>query len=733
MTSQEDSSLLDPNDTFATLCTSIGLDVRLRKGLARLGYVRPTLVQSKCLPLAITSGRDLLVRARTGSGKTLAYSLPLLHKILTKKSKDQEDEHDFMLDSEQNVGAIVLVPTRELCSQVQKTIQSLIYYCDEVIKIAVLSSSIAPVGSKKGSHHQEGVLLQQEAMLRDRPDIIVSTPAGLLSHIRNSGQSGLNSQSLKKSVQTLVVDEADLVLSFGYAKDITEITKSLPNICQGFLMSATLSPELNSLKRVVLHSPAVLKLEEEDERAAGRNKKDGNLMQFFLRLPKKDKNLVLYVFLKLGLLKGKGLFFVNTTDGGYRLKLFLEQFHIRSAVLNAELPLHSRLNIIKQFNVGNFDYLIATDESSDVTAGADVDEDDSDEDMEGNNDDEQQKKKSKRKKKRQKQSKKKDSEYGVSRGLDFRGVSFVVNVDFPPSCQSYTHRIGRTARGGASGVALSLVNMDDTEQESMLSRVQESQPPLPLAGTSGNETLQAAPEIGTDEDDSGQMRHAQQQVQPTPLDFDLAEIEGFRYRVEDVSRAVTKVAIKETRAAELRAEILNSQRLHSHFEENPSDLQLLRHDRLATHVSKVQDHLRNVPSYLLPRGMQVAEKKKKRKRRSNRRRDGTRRTENDPLHSHDGSGVTLDGVATAEGEQTVTGGDETKDMDDSEYFDDGLGNDSDDGADDDNKKQKTDSESYEGLGKSTAGRNKWKERHNKGEYSNKSRTGKKQGDGQFFT
>jgi len=176
-----------------------------------------------------------------------------------------------------------------------------------VIRVAVLSSTSGNSSSssssrrKKGSHHEEGALLQQQAMLRDRPDIIVSTPAGLLSHIRSSSSSngGLTPESLKRSVDTLVVDEADLVLSFGYAKDITEITKCLPTICQGFLMSATLSPELNSLKRVVLHSPAVLKLEEEDERAAGKSKKDGHLMQFFLRLPKTDKNLVLYVFLKV--------------------------------------------------------------------------------------------------------------------------------------------------------------------------------------------------------------------------------------------------------------------------------------------------------------------------------------------------------------------------------------------------------------------------------------------------
>jgi ATP-dependent RNA helicase DDX56/DBP9 len=371
----------------------------------------------------------------------------------------------------------------------------------------------------------------------------------------------------------------------GYASDVTEIMKYLPKICQGFLMSATLSPELNSLKKVVLHSPAVLKLEEAENDGEGdgtdeNGKKDktGNLTQLYLTLSKKDKNLVLYVFLKLGLLKGKGLFFVNTTDGGYRLKLFLEQFHIRSAVLNAELPLRSRLNIIEQFNVGNFDYLIATDESTDANGHKKNDNDD-----DGDNEGKKSKKKSSKRKK--------DSEYGVSRGLDFRGVSFVVNVDFPLSPESYTHRIGRTARGGAKGVALSLVEIDSMAQLDMLAQVQESQPALPAAAATANDdNLHSSAPV--EDDTGGDNPYPNTTPQPTPLDFDLNEIEGFRYRVEDVSRAVTKTAVKETRAAELRAEILNSERLQNHFAENPSELQLLRHDRQATHISKVQEHLK---------------------------------------------------------------------------------------------------------------------------------------------
>lgn len=668
--------LLDPQETFATLSSSVGLDIRLRKALSRLGYVRPTLVQSKCLPLAISSGRDLLVRARTGSGKTLAYCLPILHKILQKDNQQAENDDGGadMDDEDAFVKAVILVPTRELCTQVTNTIQSLTYYCDEIITVAALFS---------GKNSSKATLVQQEAMLRDRPNVIVSTPAGLLTQIKRDGS--MLKLSLKKSVESLVVDEADLVLSFGYASDVTEIIKFLPKICQGFLMSATLSPELNSLKKVVLHSPAVLKLEEvendNDTDNNGKNKA-GSLTQLYLALKKNDKNLVIYVFLKLGLLKGKGLFFVNSTDGGYRLKLFLEQFHIRSAVLNAELPLRSRLNIIEQFNVGNFDYLIATDESTDAN-GHKNDDDNS------NVDDTKNKKKSGKRKK--------DSEYGVSRGLDFRGVSFVVNVDFPLSPESYTHRIGRTARGGAKGVALSLVEIDSIAQLDMLAQVQETQPTLPTAGAVDNDDNLHSSTNMDEDNEGGQV--ANTNLQPTPLDFDLKEIEGFRYRVEDVSRAVTKTAVRETKAAELRAEILNSERLQNHFAENPSELQLLRHDRQATHISRVQDHLKNVPKYLLPRGMQVANQSKRKRRRRNNKNRGMRRTDNDPLQSFDGDNVNLDGVTDENGEE---GG--TQDV---EVFDDPIEG---DGEEEDDMLKNV-------PNKSTAGRVKWQERHKRGKYS----------------
>eukprot|EP00644_Phytophthora_capsici_P010607 jgi/Phyca11/568939/estExt2_Genewise1.C_PHYCAscaffold_300432 len=480
-------------------------------------FVHATLVQVHCIPLAM-QGKDLLVRARTGSGKTAAFALPLLHKILQHKQDAPA--------SEPAVRALVLVPTKELVEQTRRHMMDLMYYCQDTVSLLALGGQS---------------MNAQQALLRDAPDVLVSTPGRLVAHL------GAGNLTLKDSVQTVVIDEADLVLSFGYGEDIRTIFNALPKACQTFCMSATLSPELEKLKRSVLHNPAVVKLEE--------GATDGKLQQFYLPVKPADKDLLLYALLRLGVVSGKVIFFVNSTDAAYRLKLFFEQFVIKSAVLNAKLPHNSRQHIIEEFNRGLFDYLIATDDSID---------------QEGDDNDEQQEKKTVG----SKRGRAADESYGVSRGVDFRGVQFVINVDFPKSVRAYTHRIGRTARGGASGTALSLVSKEDAKEERALKRVQAKQQAI---RSETNDII----------------------AQPAELAFDLKEIDCFRYRVEDVRRAVTRVAVREAQLADVKKEMLNSERLEAHFQANPRDLNILEHDKVVG-SAPVQAHLATIPDYLVP-------------------------------------------------------------------------------------------------------------------------------------
>ena len=306
-----------------------GLDSRLTKAVAKCGFVHPTLVQSKSIPLAL-AGKDLLVRARTGSGKTAAYSLPMLAKILQEKGTGGGGGAGGAM-----IRGLVLVPTRELCQQVHRQIVELTYYCKDLISVGDLGG-----GSSDA----------QRAVLQQRPDILVTTPGRIVAHLTDADLVA----SLKASVGTLVIDEADLVLSYGYEDDVRSVVRGIPRTCQTFVMSATLSEALDDFRKVILHQPVILRLEE--------GSSDGKLSQWFVSTREGEKELVLYALLKLNLIQGKTLFFVNSVNSCYRLKLLFDQFSVQAAVVNAELPSNSRQHIIEEFNKGVFDFLIATDE-----------------------------------------------------------------------------------------------------------------------------------------------------------------------------------------------------------------------------------------------------------------------------------------------------------------------------------------------------------------------------------
>ncbi|XP_053501094.1 probable ATP-dependent RNA helicase DDX56 [Ictalurus furcatus] len=493
----------------------MGLDDRLLKAVADLGWAQPTLIQEKAIPLAL-EGKDILARARTGSGKTAAYAVPLIQRILTSKQTLQE----------QAVRALVLVPTKELGQQVQAMIRQLTTYCVRDVRVADISGKTE--------------LSAQRPILMEKPDVVVGTPSRVQAHIKAQNLA-LN------ALDVLVIDEADLLFSFGFEAELKDLICQLPKIYQAFLMSATLNDDVQALKELVLHNPVTLKLQ-------GSQLPDGSqLQQYSVKCEEEDKFLLIYTLLKLGLVRGKTLIFVGSLDRCYRLKLFLEQFSIPSCVLNSELPVRSRCHIISQFNQGFYNYIIATDEQSLDNPTADSKSAESSG-------------KKKKKKKKSKSKTGKDKEYGVSRGVDFQNIANVINFDFPTSLESYIHRVGRTARADNKGTALTFVSHSEL---SLLEEVENA-----LTEDSRNCALK-------------------------PYGFKMDEIEGFRYRCRDAMRSVTKQAVKEARIKEIKQELLNSEKLQMYFEDNPRDLQLLRHDK-DLHPAIIKPHLRNVPDYLIP-------------------------------------------------------------------------------------------------------------------------------------
>lgn len=176
----------------------------------------------------------------------------------------------------------------------------------------------------------------------------------------------------------------------------------------------------------------------------------------------------------------------------------------------------------------------------------------------------------------------KDKEYGVSRGIDFKNVACVLNFDLPTSSKSYTHRIGRTARAGQTGMALSFVIPVENYRKHVPTSVESAKDDEKILAKITKHQTKKGKEV-------------------KPYNFDMKQVEAFRYRMGDALRAVTRVAIREARTRELRQELMKSEKLKRHFEENPGDLHHLRHDG-ELRAARVQAHLKHVPDYLLPEG-----------------------------------------------------------------------------------------------------------------------------------
>jgi ATP-dependent RNA helicase DDX56/DBP9 len=530
---------------------SFNLDPRLTQAIKQLGFKNPTLVQSKAIPLALQEKRDIIAKASTGSGKTVAYTVPIVQSILTAKSNSNSNEHQ--------ISSIILVPTRELANQVTSFLEKLIVYCGTNIKVLNLSSQMA-----------DNVL---NSLLLENPEILVSTPSRLIQFFeKNQSNISLN------NLNYLVIDEVDLILSYGYTEDLNKLTDYLPlKTLQTFLMSATLNEDINDLKAKFCRLPAILKLN--DDELINKNK----LIQYYVKTTEFDKFLLTYVIFKLNLIKGKTIIFVNNIDRGYRLKLFLEQFGVKSCILNSELPINSRLHIVEEFNKNVYSLLIATDESDNIRE-ADEEEEDDEENKEKKEKKEEDKPEESKatESKKHKKSAKKDKEYGVSRGVDFKNVACVLNFDLPLTAKNYVHRIGRTARAGKSGMTLSFVIPEKEFGKHKVASLKTAKRDEKVL----RKIIKQQGKLG---------------FEVNPYQFDMNQVEGFRYRIEDGFRSVTQVAIREARVKEIKNELLTNEKLKRYFEENPQDLVNLRHDK-ELHPARVQTHLKRIPEYLLPEG-----------------------------------------------------------------------------------------------------------------------------------
>ena len=196
------------------------------EGIAATGYETATPVQEQVIPI-ILSGKDIIASAQTGTGKTAAFLLPILNKLIASRIEDQ-------------VNALVIVPTRELAVQIAQNLEALSYFTP--------ISSIAVYGGGDGSNFTN----EKQALSRGA-DIVICTPGRMIAHL-NMGYVKL------KGLKYLVLDEADRMLDMGFYDDIMKIISFLPLERQNLLFSATMPTKIRDLARKILHEPAEINI-----------------------------------------------------------------------------------------------------------------------------------------------------------------------------------------------------------------------------------------------------------------------------------------------------------------------------------------------------------------------------------------------------------------------------------------------------------------------------------------
>ncbi len=342
----------------------------LIKAIIAIGYETPTLVQDRTIPVAL-EGKDVITSAQTGTGKTAAYAIPILHRLITSKEAAKTNKR---------IKALIVSPTRELAVQIAKNFKT--FGKHSKIRTAVIygGTEIDP----------------QKDILSRGIDILVATPGRLLD---------LHKQDLINLdyIQTLVLDEADLMLAMGFIDDVKKIERLCPERKQTLLFSATIPYRIEKLAQTILKTPHGIEIGHSDSAAS-------TVHQLLYYVPKRQK-IPLCLHLLQEKIKGSILIFRRTKFGVDKLyeKLVNEGFNAER--LHGNRKQSERQKALADFKRNRVNILIATDVAA--------------------------------------------------RGIDINGLDAVINFDMPNIPETYVHRIGRTGRAGLAGEAFSLCSADE--------------------------------------------------------------------------------------------------------------------------------------------------------------------------------------------------------------------------------------------------------------------------------
>jgi ATP-dependent RNA helicase DDX27 len=310
------------------LFNELTLSRPLLRGIASMGYVKPTPIQSAVIPVAL-AGRDICASAVTGSGKTAAFLLPILERCLHRPPG--------------RITALILTPTRELAAQCLGMMETLSQFTK-------IHSTLIVGGSKNVN--------AQIAELRSRPQVVVATPGRLLDHVMNSTGVTL------EDIEFLVLDEADRLLDLGFQEEVTEIIKACPAQRQTLLFSATMNTKVDDLISLSMKRPVRVRVSDKDK--AGNNDLEvaPRLEQEFIRVRSGNEGINREGML-LGLLTrtftDQTIVFFDTKAKAHRMMILCGLCGIKCAELHGNLTQTQRLEALEQFRKGEVDVLLATD------------------------------------------------------------------------------------------------------------------------------------------------------------------------------------------------------------------------------------------------------------------------------------------------------------------------------------------------------------------------------------
>jgi ATP-dependent RNA helicase DeaD len=342
----------------------LGITKNFVKGLNDLNIITPTNIQSEVIPILLNANTDLIGQAQTGTGKTAAFGLPLLHKINPNKNEVQ---------------GLILCPTRELGQQIAKQLFKFTKYSDKIFTEAVYGG--APIE-------------RQISALRRPTHIVVATPGRLIDLVKKKAVD-------LSHVKTVILDEADEMLSLGFKKELDEILSFLSSAENKWLFSATIPLGIKQIVDKHL-SPNAVRIE-----VKGKNTVNKNITHQFLICEENEKHLVLLQMLRT-VPKERGLIFCRTKEAAKNLEKQLLEKKIACGAIHGDLLQKERDKVMRAYKNESIQILVATDIAA--------------------------------------------------RGIDIPDLSYVIHFQLPDKDEYFVHRSGRTARAGKEGISLCLVN-----------------------------------------------------------------------------------------------------------------------------------------------------------------------------------------------------------------------------------------------------------------------------------